>query len=84
MSISMVSTFTFLGREYTVRMKDGHDARCVAQHDVYRESIHLGGPWTIANRTLANPSIHAGFKRGLRQAMRKLAQLTALDNPVTI
>ena len=41
-------------------------------HLVYRDTAHVGGPWSRVDTTLANTSIHVGFRRALRKAVASL------------
>lgn len=60
-----VYSFIWKGEQITVkRNKDGTI--------VYRYAEHLGGPWSDANKTLANPSIDSKFKSYLRTGIRVL------------
>lgn len=62
----MPTCFTYQGNEYTVRIHS------VGGHAVYRDSKHLGGPWSNAESTIRNSSIQLGFRRKLQEAVSQL------------
>lgn len=58
------TTFIWKGMEWSVKFIDG----CT----LYRETLHLGGPWSNVVDTLKNPSIDLSFRKLLAQAEKKL------------
>ena len=64
----MTATFTFKQMHFTVR-KTG------ASTYEYRETRHIGGPWSSVGKTLESTSVHSTFKRLLREACQDLHEL---------
>jgi hypothetical protein len=56
--------FPWRSYKFTVRLKDGAT--------VYRDSAHIGGPWSSVVDTLKNSSVALTFRRQLAKAEREL------------
>lgn len=62
-----VQSASFVFRSYHFTVKRRLDGTLV-----YRDTAHLGGPWSNAANAVNNSSYHHLFRRGLRQAMEEL------------
>lgn len=57
--------FVFKGVTFVVR-------RDASGNLVYRDRVHAGGPWSVAEASLKHTSLHPTFRRRLGDACRVL------------
>jgi len=59
--------FTFKGMNFIVQRHPKTNT------PMYRQKEHLGGAWSDATTSAANTSLHATFRKLLREAITKLS-----------
>ena len=64
--MATTTQFEFRGITFTVKRLDENGAI------VYRDSAHMGGPWSNAAKSAVCTSLHATFRRRLRVAMGRI------------
>lgn len=62
------TTFKFKGIEFTVKISN----RLCPGRPIYRDSAHLGGPWSLVETSIQNKSLDIRFRRALESARQRL------------